>query len=88
MPQPSTTVSIKTYINEHFPAARKLRLTDSDPLLQSGIIDSMGILDLVGYLETAFEISVADDDLLPENFNSIETIAAFVETKRRQNLQL
>jgi acyl carrier protein len=85
MPQTKTTDSIKTYITQHFFAARKRRLKASDPLLQSGIIDSMGILDLVGYLETSFEISILDDDLLPENFDSIETIATFVEKKQRQN---
>ena len=45
----------------------------------------MGILDLVEHLETTFDISVADDDLVPENFDSIENIAAFVEKKQNQH---
>jgi acyl carrier protein len=85
MPQQTIIASIRTYISGNFPAVRKRKLEDTDPLLQSGIIDSMGILDLVGHLETTFDISVADDDLVPENFDSIETIAAFVEKKQNQH---
>jgi acyl carrier protein len=85
MPQQTITVSIRNFISGNFPAVRKRQLKDTDPLLQSGIIDSMGILDLVGHLETTFDISVADDDLVPENFDSIETIAEFVERKQNQH---
>jgi acyl carrier protein len=85
MPQQTIITSIRTFISGNFPAVRKRKLEDTDPLLQSGIIDSMGILDLVGHLETTFDISVADDDLVPENFDSIETIAEFVERKQNQH---
>ena len=85
MPQQTIITSIRTFISDNFPAVRKRELGDTDPLLQSGIIDSMGILDLVEHLETTFDISVADDDLVPENFDSIETIAAFVEKKQNQH---
>jgi acyl carrier protein len=85
MPQQTIIASIRTFISGNFPAVRKRKLEDTDPLLQSGIIDSMGILDLVGHLETTFDISVDDDDPVPENFDSIETIAAFVEKKQNQH---
>jgi acyl carrier protein len=85
MPQQTIITSIRNFISGNFPAVRKRQLKDTDPLLQSGIIDSMGILDLVGHLETTFDISVADDDLVPENFDSIETIAEFVERKQNQH---
>jgi len=81
MPQQDTIALIKAYIKEHFPAARKRGLDNSNTLLQSGVIDSMGILDVVSYVEAEFGISVSDDDLLPENFNSIAAIAKFVEKK-------
>lgn len=85
MPRQTTITSIRNFISGNFPAVRKQNLGDTDLLLQSGIIDSMGILDLVEHLETTFDISVADDDLVPENFDSIETIAAFVEKKQNQH---
>ncbi len=50
-------------------------------LLAQGIIDSMGILDLATFLETRFGIATNEDDLVPENFQSIATLTAFVERK-------
>jgi acyl carrier protein len=54
---------------------------DSD-MLAGGVIDSLGINELIGFLERAYGIRVADDDIDAENFRSIENIAAFVERKR------
>jgi acyl carrier protein len=53
-----------------------------DSLLESGTIDSMGVLQLVAFLESTYAIKVDDDDLMPENFDTIASIAAFIE--RRQ----
>ena len=50
-----------------------------DSLLESGVIDSMGVLQLVAFLESAHGITIRDDDLMPENFDTIGAIAAFVE---------
>ena len=50
-------------------------------LFVSGAIDSFGVLDLVVFLEDTFEISVADDDMEPENMDCITAIAAFVTRK-------
>lgn len=60
--------------------ASTLRLDES--LLETGTIDSMGVLQLVGFLESTFGIKVEDDDLMPENFDTIGAITSFVE--RRQ----
>lgn len=51
-------------------------------LLAQGIIDSMGILKLVEFLESRFEISVAEDEMVPEHFESIAALRAFVASKR------
>jgi acyl carrier protein len=51
-------------------------------LLSQGIVDSMGILDLATFLETRFGITTTEDDLIPENFQSIATLCAFVESKK------
>ncbi len=53
-----------------------------DDLLAQGVIDSHGLMELVGFIEQRYGISVSDDDLLPENFQSLSHIAAFVERKR------
>jgi acyl carrier protein len=77
---------IREFILEKFPLARKHQLKDSDTLLESGILDSLGVLDLVNFLEREFSVAVADDELVPENFQSIATIAAFVQRKSSERL--
>ena len=51
-------------------------------LLAQGIIDSMGILSLVSFMEARFGIRTSDDDMVPENFETLEALRAFVERKR------
>lgn len=76
------TARIRAYLIEHFPSARDHALGDDDHLLANGILDSLGVLDLVGYLEREFGIAVSDDDLLPEHFETLRRLTAFVEDKQ------
>lgn len=69
------------FILDKFPLARKHPIAGDDNLLESGIIDSLGILDLVSFLEQEFVIVVADDELIPENFQSVDRLTLFVEQK-------
>ena len=57
-------------------------LAGSDSFLARGIIDSTGVLELVAFLEDRYKIQIDDLELLPENLDSIDRVAAFVETKR------
>lgn len=74
-------VQIRNFILDKFPLARKQQIKDSDPLLESGVLDSLGVLDLVSFVEQEFSVHVADEELVPENFQTIDRIAAFVEGK-------
>lgn len=56
-------------------------LAHDEDLLAADLIDSLGITELVTFLESRFGISVADEDLEPDNFRSVEAIAAFVARK-------
>jgi acyl carrier protein len=76
------TERIRAYLSERFPAARSRHLAESEPLLANGILDSLGVLDLVSFLEAEFQITVIDDDLLPENFESLQRLTAFVDGKK------
>ena len=76
---------ILDFILEKFPLARKHQIKGSDALLESAILDSLGILDLVTFLEQEFSITVADDELVPENFQSVDRIVAFVERRTASN---
>jgi acyl carrier protein len=73
---------IKTFILEKFPLAMKRGLQNDEKLLEKGILDSMGVLEVVEFLEQEFDISISDEDLLPENFQSIDCLTEFV--KQRQ----
>lgn len=73
---------VHEFILRRFPLARKKKVTDSDQLLENGIIDSLGMLDLVSALEKDFGISISDEELVPENFQTVADIAAFVATKQ------
>jgi acyl carrier protein len=57
-------------------------LTDGESLLDAGLIDSTGILELVTYLEGEFGIVVEDDEIVPENLDSIGQITAYVLRKQ------
>ena len=59
------------------------RLAASGSLIEAGLIDSTGVLELVGYLEEQFGIRITNEELLPENLDSIENIVGFVERKRQ-----
>jgi acyl carrier protein len=56
-------------------------MSDEDRLLGNGILDSLAILDVVAFIEKEFHITISDDELLPENFNSISNMAVFVQSK-------
>jgi len=52
-----------------------------DSLIASGLIDSTGILELVSFLESTFSLQIADDELVPDNLDSINQITSFVQQK-------
>jgi acyl carrier protein len=72
---------IREFILKSFPLARKAGLKNNDKLLETGMIDSLGVLDLVHYLEEEFSVVISDEDLQPENFDSVESVTAFVGKK-------
>jgi acyl carrier protein len=57
-------------------------VSDTDSLVDHGIIDSLTMMELIGFLEQTYEIQVTDDELIPENFETLSAIAGFVEQKR------
>jgi len=57
-------------------------LAGSASLIEAGLIDSTGVLELVGFLEERFDIRITNEELLPENLDSIDNIVAFVTKKR------
>lgn len=74
---------IKAFIINNFMMGRNPEeLTDSDSLLNKGIIDSTGVLELVGFLEESFDIQVEDAELIPENLDSVNNLVKYIDKKR------
>ena len=57
-------------------------LKDDDSFLETGIVDSTGVLELVAFLESAFDVKVSDIDLVPDNLDSIDRVTMFVCRRR------
>jgi len=73
---------VRAFVMERFPAAAARRMTDDDSLLDSGVIDSLAVLDLATFIEREFGVQLADDELTAENFDSIATLSRFLAAKR------
>jgi acyl carrier protein len=58
---------------------RKVKVTDTTPLIEDGLIDSMGLMQIVSFLEERAGVRVPDDEVTPENFESINAIDQLVE---------
>ena len=70
---------IKDYLNEEFIYdENEDELTDNFPLIEEGIIDSMGIMRIVSWLEDDFDIEINPEDLLLENFENVNAILNFI----------
>lgn len=72
---------VKKYIVDHFLFVDDNELSEDTSFIENGIIDSTGILELVSFLEETYNIKINDDELLPENLDSLENISAFLQKK-------
>jgi acyl carrier protein len=70
---------IHKFIKQNFPMKRNLN--DDDSFLEKGIIDSSGVLELVGFIESTFHIEIEDDELVPDNLDSVNKIINFIKNK-------
>ncbi len=79
---------IREFVLKQFPLARKNGVKPEDKWLENGLLDSLGILDLVHYLEEEFSIQASDDELVPENFDSLSAVVGFTQKKISSLAQL
>ena len=85
-----TKEKIHSFIRENFYLPDEIALTDDTSLPDQGIVDSTGMLEIISFLERTFAIQVPDDEILPDNFDTVERIAAYVELKstKERNVKL
>ncbi|HOO71608.1 MAG TPA: acyl carrier protein [Spirochaetota bacterium] len=73
---------IEKFIEENFVMGRKNITLDPDKsLIESGVMDSTGVLELVMFLEERFSIQIDDEELVPENLDTINNLVAFLKKK-------
>ena len=73
---------IRNFVVENFLFGQADGLADDSSFLEQGIVDSTGVLELVAHLEKHHGIKVRDEELIPDNFDSINAIAAYLERKQ------
>ena len=74
---------LRSFLAENFLLGEEFRgLPGSASLIEAGIIDSTGVLELVGFLEETYDIEITDSELVPENLDSIDNVVRFVGAKR------
>ena len=73
---------LRKFIVDNYLFGQPLEFSDDDSLQEKGVIDSTGVLELVTFLEETYAIKIADDELLPENLDSLSRIERFVNSKK------
>ena len=73
---------VRAFIVDNFLFGSDEGLTDDGSFLDAGIIDSTGVLELVTFIETTYHIAVDDDELDPENLDSLSSVVSFIKTKQ------
>jgi len=77
---------LRSFIIENFLYGDGSGFTDETSFLESGIVDSTGLLEIVSFLESEFGITVEDDELIPENFDCLVKLSIFLARKHKQIL--
>jgi acyl carrier protein len=78
----NTQAVLAEYIEKELAKGRKSKIGYEDDLLSEGIIDSLGILQLVAFIEDTFGIHIDDEDVVLENFMSVSALSSFLESKK------
>lgn len=76
-----TAAQVKAYIEETF-LFGKGELGEDTRLIEEHIIDSTGILEIIGFIERTFHVRIEDEEMVPDNFDSLRSIVAYLERKK------
>lgn len=72
---------LRAFLSDELGATASGPLTNDFPLIENGLIDSLGILEVVQFIEREFGVEVADEDLVLDNFGTLDSIARLVSSK-------
>ena len=76
-------LTLRNFITESFlPSAGLESFVDDDSFMETGIIDSTGVLELLEYIEETFTIQIEDEEVIPANLDSLNNLSAFIQRKK------
>lgn len=79
--------TIRKFVIDNYLFGDEGTLSDEDSFMETGIIDSTGILELVKFLESTYTIKVTDEELIPDNLDSVSKIVSFILMKQSASPQ-
>ncbi|MFA5118301.1 MAG: acyl carrier protein [Candidatus Omnitrophota bacterium] len=82
LPEGQIKKDMKNFIKENFLLGNDSTLNDDDSFMAKGIIDSTGILEVVSFVEKTFGFRIEDDELLPDNLDSLNNLTSFIARKQ------
>ena len=77
----SIAAEVRSFVIENYLFGQKDGLADSDSFLESGIIDSTGVLELISFLENSYGIKIDGEEITTENLDSIDRVCAYLRSK-------
>jgi len=81
---PEIKKAVRAFLVDNFMFRGEIdKLPDSSSLVKAGILDSVGILLLISFMEDTYDMKVSDDEVEPENLESVDNITAFIERKAK-----
>ena len=72
---------IRQFMAENFIFDPSIQLVDNESFIENGIVDSTGVLEIIMWVESTYGISVLDNEVLPQNFDSVDNLLAYIEQK-------
>jgi len=81
MEQSEVSKGVREFIEKNFVYDQEMSLKNDESLLDSGLVDSTGILEVVSFIEQTYNISIEDHEMIPDNLDSINKIATFIISK-------
>jgi acyl carrier protein len=85
MGNPGKETIRKFIVNNYLKGSELTNLVDDSSFLEEGIIDSVGVMELVAFLETTFNFRVEDEEIIPENLDSVNKLTVYVQSKLANN---
>jgi acyl carrier protein len=74
---------IRQFVAENFLFSNNgFDLDDDESFLEAGVVDSLGVLELVTFVEEKFDVQVPDEDIVPDNFDSVDNLATYIGNRR------